>query len=446
MNADAQPTALRWPDHLLSDFSSALVRVATLTRERTHYLLFACVELFPPEVPGPDGLPAERLSVGADQLVASAAVLPVSDALAWYEAALAGNLTIPVANRNHPGLSDALPVGTVPLAAEPELGYLIIAAKPPASAPWHGGTRLHRLVPMDEQPDPVRELKAGITHPDRTRKARHWLKERLHFDVLDADASLGGLVLLAPNPVLRSLSSFPIEAPTGGEVVRVQAIARDRHGYETLEVTLREQRPDGTFLINRSRLDAFGRADLAFPHRVEETGLELRCDVRGLLAVESCAGFIRGISLGVRSSRTQLAVAVPGRRRNAPTTHYSTSVTETLSESHVGPLPVRDAAERLAALLDREAARASTATVRERVFHQDRAGAVEFLRALVQVGSKHVVFVDPFFGAEDLLEFALAVMPAECRVSALRSRQEGLWSGKASPQGAVADVVEMGVA
>jgi hypothetical protein len=430
MNAEMPSPTSYWPEHVLSDFPRVLVRITTLTRKRAHHLLFGCVELFPPEVPGPDSLSAERESIGADQFVTSAAVLPVGAALAWYEAALTGNLTVP-------GIPGAVPVQTVPLAAEPGLGHFVAAAKPPVSAPWHGGTRLHRLVPMEEQPEVIRELKAGIIHPDRTKKARRWLKERLHFDVLDADESLGGLVLLVPNPVLRSLSSFPLEtSATVGEVIRVQATARDRHGYETLEVTLREERPDGTFLIGRSRLDVLGRADFVLPHQVEQTGLELRCDVRGLLAVQPCAGFIRGISLEMRSSRTQLAVTVPGRRKAAPTTHYTTCVMETLSESHVGPPPSRGVANRLAALLDRSAGRTSAVAARERVFHEDRAGAVEFLRALVQGGSEHVIFVDPFFGAEDILEFALAVMPTGCRVGVLRSRQEGLWSSNVnSPEG-----------
>lgn len=424
---DTIPNTTDWPAHVSADYARAVVRLATLSHLRVQHLLFGAVELLPAECAALDPPPVEETSAGRVQIVASATPMPVPEALAWYEAGLSGRLIIPGTD---------VAVQTVPLAAEPGFGTFVVADRAPANAPWHGGVRMSRLVPMGPLPEPVRSFRDETGNPEASNRARRWLAERLHFDVLDADESLGGMVLLAPNPVLRRISESPLEqAPGGPETLRVQAQARDGHGYESLEVTLREERPDGVFLVARRRLNAFGRADFPFPHRASQTGIELHCDERGLLAVQRPAFFLTGVSVEMELVRDQVEVTVPARRKGARSATYTAATSEAVGAVQAGAQPERGASARLAELLELGRVRASRSAAHERVCHRDRAGVVEFLRALIWQGAERVVFVDPYFNEIDVREFALVVPRAGCRVGVLRSGGEGLWAGDAGGGG-----------
>lgn len=420
-----------WPQHMLTDYPQAIIRLATLSHLQTHHLLFAAVELLPAECAALDPPPMEKTSAGQVQVVVSATVLPVSKALAWYEAGLSGQLVIP---------NTATAIQTALLAAEPSFNNFVVADRPPASAPWHGGVRMNRLVPMEPPPEPVRQFRDATKSPEASTRARRWLAERLHFDVLGADESLGGLVLLAPNPVLRRISEFPLEqVPGGPEILRVQAEARDGHGYEKLEVTFREERPDGTFLVARRRLDVLGRAEFALPHRASQTGIELHCDERGLLAVQRPTHFLTGISISMGLVRDQVEVTVPGRRKDAPNATYTTTTTETVSDVHAGAPPQRTVSVRLVELLELGRTRTSRSGSQERICHRNRAETVEFLRALIWQGAERVMFIDPYFNESDIREFALGVSRLGCGIGVLRSGSEGLWAGSPDGGGPVPD-------
>ena len=57
---------------------------------------------------------------------------------------------------------------------------------------------------MQPVPAPIVEMAEGMTSVERYRRARSWLLERLHFDLLAHDDWLGGIRLVAPNPLLGS--------------------------------------------------------------------------------------------------------------------------------------------------------------------------------------------------------------------------------------------------
>ena len=73
------------------------------------------------------------------------------DALAWYEAAARGRVTIPLT---------AMPVDvTAPaFGVEPALGRFCVGETIPFSAQWHGGPRVHRLVPMEDPAEAIQKL------------------------------------------------------------------------------------------------------------------------------------------------------------------------------------------------------------------------------------------------------------------------------------------------
>jgi hypothetical protein len=134
-----------WPEYLYSDYAAAAVRLTTVMRQREQHLLFACVELYPQEIPlPPKGVSPIQKRIGkVATLVSTIAVMPVRDALEWYESALRQQLKVP-------GIDADVNVIVCSLAPEPALGRLVAGAELPFATRWHCGPRIHHLVPMED--------------------------------------------------------------------------------------------------------------------------------------------------------------------------------------------------------------------------------------------------------------------------------------------------------
>ena len=86
---------------------------------------------------------------------------------------------------------------------------------------------------------------ALFLQPKRVKKqtnVRGWLANRLGFDLLAYDDFLGGVVLLAPNPVARGVGTYIKETlADGSERLGVRATLRQGADVNTLRVRLRRR-------------------------------------------------------------------------------------------------------------------------------------------------------------------------------------------------------------
>jgi hypothetical protein len=145
---------LKWPK-IAADYHGALVRLATMRAANKQHLIFGYVELFPRDIPLPGcfsarGRPWAVPSFGGGiTLVASAAAMPVADALAWYEEAAFGRVNIP---------RTSIDLATPPFGVEPALGRFCVGEDVPFAPPWHRGPRIHRLVPMEDPDEDIQKL------------------------------------------------------------------------------------------------------------------------------------------------------------------------------------------------------------------------------------------------------------------------------------------------
>ncbi len=176
-----------------TDYHGALVRLATMRAAKKQYLLFGYVELFPRDIPVPERFSAGDKpwavpNLGGDvTLGVSALQMSVVDALAWYEEASQGRVTIP--------LPVPVELAAPSLGVEPSLGRFSVGETIPFAAQWHGVPRIHRLVPMQAPAEAVRDL--GLS-----TAAREWLATNVGFDPFDYEEWLASLSLLAPDPLL----------------------------------------------------------------------------------------------------------------------------------------------------------------------------------------------------------------------------------------------------
>lgn len=432
-----------WPDEIWSDYPAAYVRMTTLRVYGVLHLLFGCVELLPRETVLLPGYNAPRLALprGATAM-SSLTVLATDAALRWYEDALSGTVSIP-------GTGGPASIRAVRLAPEPRLGDLVAARSPTVPVGWQTGPRMHRLVPMEGLPDAVA---VALTATPGRSALSDWLVEHCFIDLAAHPDCAGGLVLLAANPIIRHVSVYPShKLPDGREVLGVRLVPRAGQSLDTVRVRLSEMRPDGLGSTREVALDALGEAEVILSQEAGDTALEVSCSRRGLLHAPPRTGFLRSIGFEMRPVRATMSVEVPARSKAQTGSRYDVPVADARLSvaSQVGRPAERGAAARLESLL---AARTQPVgrIAEQVVFRDDRKFAVAFVRGLVAHAISRALFVDPYFGFEDVREFALSAWSGSCNVSVLTSAKVG-WTNRVQhfatdlPQGdlMIADLEEI---
>ena len=405
------------------DYHGALVRLATMRAARKQYLLFGYVELFPRDIPVPESFRAgekpwtvPKLG-GSVTLAVSAEQMSVVGALAWYEEAARGRVTIT-------GTTPPVELVAPPLGFEPSLGRFSVGEDVPFAAQWHGGPRIHRLVPMDPPAEAVQSLRSST-------KAREWLTANAGFDPFDYEEWLASLSLLAPDPLLTRISFFtPERNPDGSERVVFQAHRRRYEHYpdadaDALNLVLLQRRPSGWTEILPTPFDPDGFAIKDYPEPVSETGYAISCPVRGLLRMVPPTSLIRQISVGLGIVNTVLNVEVPAGGRRKPAASYQTSRVTESGGVHVGEaLPISGTIQ-IIKLQEARKVRVQRQSAPQRLFGgyesdkdelssddlgRMRGEAEAYVANLVAMARRRVIFVDPDFGVREFQNYALRVM------------------------------------
>jgi hypothetical protein len=404
------PIAARgaWPGDLESDYATAAIRLATFVRDRVQRLVFACVELYPPEIPAPTVI-QEQEHLGKDTLRFSLTPLDVASALAWYEEVAGGHPVVP----KMPDLK----LEPVSLLPEPASGHFVVGADVPFEPAWHGGARLHRLVNMADPEESVGSIARPQGNDRRWEQARAWLAERLHFDVLASDEWLGGCALLAPNPAARDVAARPVQAGSAtAERLRFTATLRTGVNAGSLELRVTELRNGAIANVSSHGLDEFGSAEVDFPQPVDDLEVQLFHNRLGLIYHERPAPRIRRLLASFSVVSGQVKVEVPSPRQRGSSTAYERNVVETAGSTVVESAPPGAASARVEALVAIRNRRTgamrpggSAGPNDEYLFDGDREGAADVIRKLLSSARRSVTFVDPYFDEVSLREFGLAV-------------------------------------
>lgn len=452
-----------WPK-VMSDYHGALVRLATMRAAGKQYLLFGYVELFPHDIPVPERFAAGEKPWavpnfgGGVTLAASALPMSTADALAWYEAAARGRVTIPLI---------ALPVEITapPFGVEPALGRFCVGEPVPFSPQWHGGPRVHRLVPMEDPEEVVDRLGSSTA-------AREWLAANAGFDPFEYEEWLASLSLLAPDPLLSGVGHFTHDRKaSGSERVVLQAYRRHFEDYpETdaaaLKLVTLQRRPAGWTEVLPASFDDDGFAIKDYPEPVSETGFAISCPIRGLVRVVPPTLWMEQISVGFGVVDAVLDVEVPSGGRRKPASRYKTSRVRESGGVHVGEALPPSGAIRIVELQEARKDRLQDQSAPQRLFgihdvdKDDLTGddllhmrgeAESYVANLVAGAQRRVIFLDPDFGVRGLQNYALRVMRDGVEVTILtgaphmRKARPDDSAEEAPPEEQTASLVPLGV-
>jgi hypothetical protein len=405
---------------LINDYHGALIRLATLRANGQQYLLFAWVELYPFDMNVPDGWGSGEKPWPVPQTEGwtcafSANKVTVAFALDWYEAAAAdGIVTVPLTNGR------TITVQATRLGPEPAYGGFCTAVDSPFAFLWHNGPRIHRCVPLSACPYPIRALGAN-------RAVREWLIHHVGFDPYDFDEWLGGLALLAPDPICSAIEVFPSSrADDGRETLMVHIVPRrsaERSVADVADLSIHvaERRVDGWSSVRTIPLRSGTSIRITNPQWCYEVGYALVCPIRGLLRFVEPQSWIEQIGVGIHASNTTLMVSVPAGGRRKPAKTIPVMRFHAGSRVLVGHTLDDVVRKRLIAVRERRKAREKRSNAAQRLFgrqrsvasadqiQQKRQEAEDFVAGLVGRAQRRVLFVDPYFGLRETRLFALRV-------------------------------------
>lgn len=419
---------------LVEDYDAALVRLALARIEKKFYLLMGYVELYPRDIPCPDtfyesvsgwkvpDFKGAVLHVGATKM-------KVADALAWYEAAAAGTVTLPEVRKGEP-----MPVVAPSLGAEPTLGDFVLDDTVPFAAQWHGGPRVHRLVPMSRLDEAVRGLETKA-------EAREWLAANFGFDPLGDEEWRGSLSILAPDPLLEGVRHF-IQETQGDGTERIVFYAKRRRFPDypaadagALQLVTYERRPSGWTHAGPMPLDSLGFLVEDHKQAVAESGYTITCPKRGLLRLVPPRSWLRVASLGIQAVEQLLTVQVAAGGRRKPSDVYQVERVTDLGPTATGQSHTSAASLRIGQLRATRAAHLLEESMPQRLFgitgakddateeelRAARERALEYVVSLVEPAMREVYFVDVDWSYRETTLYAHRVARSGVKVRILTS-------------------------
>jgi hypothetical protein len=267
---------------------------------------------------------------------------------------------------------------------------------------------------MEELPEPVQILRDGSVEIEVLIRAREWLRQQVHFDLLAYDDWLGSGVLIAPNPLLRSFDTHIVDRAVKPETLELGGTPRRGANVSTLRMTLEEVRAGASAWRADGTPNALGRFRATAQSEVAAVREELVCSLRGVLDRQPPVRFFRSVSVSVTQAaepRTR-QVAAPQRTPTAqPRTVFVRSPhVPRLAEPPKTPLQQLEKlqlarGERQGGFGPVEAPQVQRGV---RLLEHDREETVAWIRGLIAEARSQVLFVDPYLDADDLQEFATA--------------------------------------
>ncbi|MHB8252175.1 MAG: VPA1262 family N-terminal domain-containing protein [Acidiferrobacter sp.] len=339
--------------------------------------------------------------------------MPVDEAITWYEDALKGHLRTPVDREVPPIQGDAQEVETGGFDQEPLWPYLLVRSDLPFQADWHGTPRVHQAIAMSPIATELEEL---MTHPT----AAPWLCDHLFFDLAAHPEWLGGMALIAPNPVARRIERRRVlPTPDSHERTLIRVYPRTGADISTLSIVSWERRGLGYALwTHRPLTDPW--TTIEHPYDIREEGLAVICTERGLLHWEEPASYLKqvNVTLSIKSGQRNITVQNgPGQAAESYAVDDVKDETVTVGQAAVrGP-----GFQRLDVLEKQRNQRDSADHLGQKWFHGDPQEARDFVRSLIGGARQRAMIVDPYFATPDLFSFIPAATRRDVRTSVLTS-------------------------
>ena len=401
-----------------ASYGQAVVHLAWLRDDKVRHLLFGMVELRPREFPIADSSPEQchrAASKGKLYLYYRRFAMPVEEALAWYEAAIEGDLALPASDDDTPRSSRTMRGG--PFFRSPAWPRLVVSNKLDFAPDWMQGAPAHFLFTKRSLSQSQHEL---LHKPKNNAQLKQWL----HFDLVDLYRDyLGAICLIAPNPSFRSIEKSHLDEPRNGsvETVAYKLVARANQSLDGIRLEVVNENmlgrltPTMTVFSDDTPIKVF-----EFTEELEREGRRVIHPCHGLLYWNEPIPLARTIQLGLAVESRRKSVGVPEHGKRRPGYKFGVSEYQRVSSTVIGTKLDDSAVQiKIAEAQHRRARRQKGAS--QRWFYHRPQDAARFMRDTIGSARRTVMIADPYFAARELLAFGHATRSPDAELKILSS-------------------------
>ena len=398
----------------------AVIHLAWVRDPETRNLLFGMVELRPNELPDAVGCPTKSFLAEpkrCESLHYRRFVLPVADAVDWYEHAAGGDLKLP-RETGQPEWEDDEKLEGGPFVEEPPWPHFVTSNELVFAPDWLHGSRSHFLFPKHV-------LRGRIADTVRVPAHRKTLEGWLNFDVVDAYPDYqGAICLIAPNPMYRSIEKSQVEEATASpaETVAYKLIARHGQRLDGLRLEIVDERLRGRMLslVHEFGDDAIAVLDL--PAEVRKEGLSITHPEHGLLSWHEPLPILRTFHTRMELKRRRKTVQDPAADRKRPAYEYDVDEVGDAEETVFGDTVANaEVFSRLSDAEHRRSRRRAASDYDQQWFQREPGEAAHYVRQRIGRARETVLIVDPYFAGRELLAFGHAVRRPDVALRILTS-------------------------
>ena len=314
------------PRAIIDDYPHAVIRLATYYNRKAEarvkaQLIFASVELVPHAMAPPKTSNIERLAVpGSDSISIfyREVAVETADALRWYRSS-ANSLTTPIPNDVQTTRADGGPLVMLDLLDEPVWPHLALPFQDvfeashglerelPFLARWQSCPRYHRRLGRGNG-----VLEGALAH----RRVREWLHRRLFVDLLSYPEFLGGMVLVAPNPVLAQIDQVLVQLSenSAAESLVLHLDPRPGRDASDLEITVKIARNGGLVKRQTRKVGTDPYLKFETPMDVRAAGYTIQCPDRGVLYHQPVLPIMRSFQGRSSVGGGRVEIVAPTRR------------------------------------------------------------------------------------------------------------------------------------
>lgn len=340
--------------------------------------------------------------------------VPPGEGIRWYLSADSGTVSVAFGSENK-----ELPIQVKSLAEEPRLPELVCES---STEDWGklfcfgrrgGGSRWQYKRCMEHD----------FFQSEWTTKHREaaisWIKEVTDIDLQERQGLLGSLHLLLPNPLFHSVG---IRGSEKEGRVFLKISPYPGQSIAGLSVLAIDQRPAGISALQS--LQNVGMQNvLDFPSKVNQVGIAITCKERGLLYFSPPTPFVESIQIGMGIVSGQRKVVVPKTSAGRDETSYTVSVVGETMPISVGKSTIPSGTLATIQEIESIRRRATGKEMDQTWFETDEEERAErVIRNIITHTTEQMLIVDPYFGARELLRFALAVSRSAVPVRILTSK------------------------
>lgn len=391
--------------HRWADYGQAVVHLTWLRDDKVRHLLFGMVELRPREFPITESSLEQcrrAENKGRLYLYYRRFAMQVEEAIAWYEAAIEGNVILPVSvGDNTPQPSPTMEGG--PFFMSPAWPQFVVSNDLHFAPDWMQGARAHFL-----------HTRCKLNHHELLRNPKNsaQLKQWLHFDLVDLyQDCLGAICLIAPNPLFRSIEKSHLEEPRDGsaETVAYKLVARANQSLDGTRLEVVNENMLGRMTpVAEDFNDNAAIRIFEFAEELNKEGRTITHPHHGLLCWSEPTPLIRTIHSVFAVEGQRKIVEIPARGKHRSRYKYEVPEYQHEISTVIGtPLDDSEIQSKIIEAQHRRERRQKGAG--QRWFHDRPEDAAKFIRDMIGGARRTVMIADPYFADYGLLAFGHAI-------------------------------------